>query len=132
MLRDLDRQAFRADRGALLDQLIEEASVQPVVETDPSGSLRGYALARPGANAIYVGPIVALDEHCARRLLDHLLNRLSGPVCLDSPAPGGALMLSLREHGFARERGLTPMSQGAPTSAGLTPSIHAIAGPETG
>ena len=131
-LRDFDRRAFGADRGELLGSLIAEAAVPPVVEVAAPGSLRGYALARQGTNATYVGPIVALDERDARRLLGRLLGRLCGPVCLDVPVRSGGLTDLLRERGFEMQRELTRMCRGTATAAGLSGSIYAIAGPESG
>src|SRR5689334_14800893 len=55
----LDRIAFAADRLKLIEKLIDDACVPPVVLRAADGTLNGYALARRGTNADYVGPVVA-------------------------------------------------------------------------
>ena len=55
----LDRLAFNADRSKLIEQLIDDACVPPVLLRAADGTLSGYALARRGTNADYVGPVVA-------------------------------------------------------------------------
>src|SRR6185369_9144883 len=54
----LDRIAFGADRSKLIEKLIDDACVPPVLQRDADGTLTGYALARRGTNADYIGPVV--------------------------------------------------------------------------
>jgi len=63
----LDREAFGADRSRLLEVLagIESASV--------AGA--GFAMGRPGANAVYFGPCVARSAAAARDLAAWFLRR---------------------------------------------------------
>src|SRR5215217_1978897 len=49
----LDRVAFDADRSKLLEKLIDDACVPPVLLRATDGSLSGYALARRGTKADY-------------------------------------------------------------------------------
>src|SRR5262249_30442283 len=72
----LDRSVFGADRKRLLDSLIADSVVTPQVVITAGGRLQGYALARRGVAASYVGPIVAQDESTALELLDRMLDRL--------------------------------------------------------
>ena len=48
--------AFKADRSKLIERLIDDACVAPVLMKD------GYALARSGTRKTYVGPVVARDS----------------------------------------------------------------------
>jgi GNAT superfamily N-acetyltransferase len=60
----LDRQAFGADRKELLTLLAQTESIQ-------TGS--GYAMARPGSKATYLGPCVARTSAEAEDLIDDVL-----------------------------------------------------------
>src|SRR2546430_3195150 len=68
----LDRRAFGADHSKLIEMLIEEALVRPLVTTGADGRAKGYALARRGTDATYVGPLVATVADAAMALLDEL------------------------------------------------------------
>jgi len=99
----LDRQAFGADRSALLRVLaeIESASIAGM----------GFAMGRPGARAAFFGPCVARGADAARELLGWFLER----HCRESvywdilPANGNALALA-REFGFEPVRRLARMA----------------------
>ncbi|MFL6208650.1 MAG: GNAT family N-acetyltransferase [Pyrinomonadaceae bacterium] len=128
----LDRRAFGADRAKLIERLITDACVAPQIVAAPDGQVRGYALARRGSNAAYLGPLVATDLGTATTLLDAALTQLSGQqvyVDVNTNFAQGTEVLAAR--GFIRQRDLIRMSYGAessPTSA----SVFAIAGPEVG
>ena len=129
----LDRRAFGADRAALLTMLIDEATPPPAVIDTATGRVEGYALARRGTAAHYVGPLVAADRQVAAELLDRVLGQLTaGPVYVDlnTNFAGGAQILE--ERGFSRQRELIRMSYGAPNPAGTSELVFAIAGPEVG
>ena len=129
----LDRDAFGADRSKLIEMLFEESSFEPVAAENPTGRLSGYALARRGTDANYVGPLVANEANATTALLDGVLGQMNGQrvyVDLNSGFEGGRQILS--ERGFAKQRDLIRMSFGNESSAGLCPSIMAIAGPEVG
>lgn len=125
----LDRRAFGADRSELLKALWAESCVKPAAD----GRTGGYALARRGALADYVGPVVAEDVETAAALLDDVLSRLgAGRVCVDlnTTFAGGARVLEAR--GFARQRELIRMRRGVESGAGTSGLVFAIAGPEVG
>jgi GNAT superfamily N-acetyltransferase len=129
---ELDDQAFYAPRRELLNSLLQDCHVEPALQIDNSTqSLRGYALARGGARASYVGPIVAVERSLAISLLDSILRRLAGEVFLDVRIGTADIVVSLIERGFVKQRNLTRMSLGQQTTApsGL---VFAIAGPELG
>ena len=132
-LFELDRRAFGADRSELLKALWAESDLKPAASAGADGRLRGYALARRGALADYVGPLVAEEAETAAALLDEVLKRPgAGRVCVDlnTTYSGGARVLEAR--GFVRQRELIRMRRGVGSGAGTSGIVFAIAGPEVG
>jgi GNAT superfamily N-acetyltransferase len=128
----LDHLAFQADRSKLIEKLIEDACVPPVFVKAVDGTLNGYALARRGTNADYVGPIVARSPQHVESLLDQVLNQLPGRrVYIDFNTECGAGAGVLADRGFVKERDLIRMTAGAHRGK-TSPLVIAIAGPETG
>jgi GNAT superfamily N-acetyltransferase len=128
----LDRISFNADRSKLIEALISRASVSPVLMRDSDGALSGYALARGGTRADYVGPVVAKDPQQVEILIDQVLSQLSGRrVYIDFNTECSAGTTLLSDRGFVKERDLIRMSAGRP-SAKTSPFVVAIAGPEIG
>lgn len=127
-----DRAAFGADRGALLRSLIADTR-PPVVVEDVGNDVIGYAFARPGSRAWYVGPVVADDIGAARTLLAVTLPGLGGgPVFVDVNVEFPGAVDLLRDRGFARRRDLLRMRLGPDAGVGRSPRVFAIAGPEVG
>ena len=127
----LDCRAFGADRSQLLDALFTNSCVRPVVTKNDEGSVTGYALARSGSDAAYVGPIVSSERNHVSELLDQLLEQLaSSYVYVDLNCNWGDDGQLLAERGFEKQRDLIRMRRGSasPTSA----QVFAIAGPEIG
>lgn len=130
-LHGLDERAFYVSRTDLLNSLLEDCFVEPALQLgDSTRELQGYALARNGARAVYIGPVVAVERSVAMILLDSLLQRLAGAVFVDVRITGD-IPDSLAERGFAKQRGLTRMSFGK-TMAATSECVFAIAGPELG
>jgi GNAT superfamily N-acetyltransferase len=128
----LDRIAFNADRSKLIEALIEGASVSPVLMRDADGALSGYALARSGTRADYVGPVVAKDPRQVETLIDQMLGQLHDRrvyVDFNTECIAGTTVLS--DRGFVKERDLIRMSSGRRSSK-TSPLVVAIAGPEVG
>ncbi|HEY8189034.1 MAG TPA: GNAT family N-acetyltransferase [Pyrinomonadaceae bacterium] len=128
----LDRRAFGADRSKLIEMLIESACIAPVLATASDGRLQGYALARRGSNADYVGPVVTSDPEQAGPLLDRVLSQLTGRqiyVDLNSAFEQSKEMLAAR--GFVKQRDLIRMYYGKRNEA-TSSWVLAIAGPEIG
>lgn len=129
----LDRLAFGADRERLITCLIEDGPCSPVIARGPGGEVTGYALARPGARAGYVGPVVADVIPTARTLLlaaATTLPRTPVYVDIDPSFPGAVeLMAGL---GLARQREFVRMRLGPPLPVGGPLRVFAIAGPEVG
>jgi len=129
----LDRLAFEAERSALLDSLIADSAVPPLTISESDGELRGFAMARPGAVASYVGPIVATDQNAATSLLDGMLHQLDGRdlfIDINAGFEGGPRIVAAR--GFVKQRDFTRMRFGLESNAGTSSLIFAIAGPEVG
>jgi len=128
----LDRIAFAADRSKLIEKLIDDACIPPVLLRAADGTLNGYALARKGTNADYVGPVVAKSPQYIESLLDQVLSELPGRrVYIDFNTECGAGTSVLSDRGFVKERDLIRMSTGARAEK-TSPFVIAIAGPETG
>ncbi len=125
----LDREAFGADRSALLAQLAPLGSA-----AIPGG---GYAMGRPGSKAAYFGPCVSRSPEAARELLGWFLGQHPGqPVYWDLlPENRAAAELALK-FGFTPLRRLVRMvRRGAPAARPLTfhnSHVYAIAGFEYG
>jgi GNAT superfamily N-acetyltransferase len=100
---DLDREAFGADRSQLLRMLEKYAGV---------ATADGYAFARPGSKATYLGPCVAREPEAARLLLLSLARRHAfEPMFVDLlPANANAVAVA-RELGFERVRELVRMAR---------------------
>jgi len=132
-LQSLDRKAFNADRASLLDALLSDCCVTPLAFTAPNGRLQGYALARHGTAARYIGPVVATDGQTALSLLDGMINQLAGEkLYLDFHTGFGIESSALLKRGFVKQRDLIRMRYGKESGAGASTMVFAIAGPEIG
>jgi len=98
----LDRTAFGADRGKLLENLARGGAAAIPGE--------GYAMQRAGTKAGYFGPCVARTPAAARRLLHWFLADHAGEIAFwDILAENHAAVALAGEHGFRRVRKLTRM-----------------------
>lgn len=132
-IRSLDLSAFGADRTELLAALFDDACATPLMHPGANGRPDGYALARRGSAATYIGPLIAADAQIAAALLDEMCSGLTNQrVYLDfnTTFHAGAQLLS--ERGFRRQRELLRMRSGAASAAATSPIMFAIAGPELG
>ena len=125
-----DRAAFGADRTALMRTIIDDSG-PPIVMPGRRSGVGGYAFARPGRRAAYIGPVIADHVDTAATLLTAVAAGL-GPTFIDiDPTYHGAVDL-VRELGFVRQRELLRMRLGRPVRLGESPRVFAIAGPEIG
>jgi len=132
-LQSVDRKAFNADRSRLLDALLNDCCVTPLAFITPNGGLQGYALARHGKAARYIGPVVATDEQTALLLLDGMIDQLAGEkLYLDFHTGFGIQSAALLKRGFVKQRDLIRMRYGKESRAGASTMVFAIAGPEVG
>ena len=131
-LLNLDRLAFNADRSKLIDKLIDDAVVPPVLIGTSDGVLSGYALARSGTRKIYVGPVVVKDRQVIETLLDRMLGQLPGrDVYIDINKECIVDASVMSDRGFVKERDLLRMVRGGPSQK-TSFLVVAIAGPEVG
>jgi GNAT superfamily N-acetyltransferase len=127
--RELDLQAFGADRSTLL------AELSRVGASSMSG--QGYAMVRPGSEAFYFGPCVSRSPESARRLLEWGLGRAGDrPVYWDIlPSNSEAVRLA-SGFGFERRRELIRMCRAGAAAKRPIESdnslVYAIAGFEYG
>lgn len=129
----IDHLAFGADRATMLDSLLQQSSAQPLMVRNPAGSAGGYAMARPGSRAMYVGPIISIDPLLTTALVDQIIGQFPEQAIYVDFYKGSAADSSvLSARSFTKQRDLTRMYWGKPSSAGLSPSMFSIAGPEIG
>jgi GNAT superfamily N-acetyltransferase len=124
--RQLDGDAFGADRSALIEALSAyEASSIPHT---------AFALGRPGANATYFGPCVSLAADAARHLAEWFVALHPGESMFWDLFPYHEKAVEIaRGLNFCPVRRLTRMSLNAVPGSGLPDSrIYAIAGFEYG
>jgi len=129
----LDREAFGADRSILLDSLSNDSYDGPFIAVDSDRIVQGYAFARIGSRAAYLGPVVARSTVAGLRILDDALRPIAGrDVYIDVNTDFGIGAEALEERGFRMQRSLTRMRYGKPFKAGGSNLLMAIAGPELG
>lgn len=123
-LLDLDRQAFVADRGALLKALTRRSAAYR--------TSTGFVFTRPGRATHYLGPCVASDSEAARKFIAEALSKTPDASWSWDllPQNGDAVALA-KEFGFFPQRHLTRMARGKPWR-GNENMIYAIAGFELG
>lgn len=123
----LDAAAFGAPRAALLQDFAARAGQAAFVAQDGGG----FALARNGARAAQIGPVVARDDATARALIAAARAALPGPAVLDLPDARPGLARWLSGHGAAPQRPFTRMVLGG-ALPGDAAQFAAVAGPEFG
>lgn len=129
----IDLMAFGADRATMLELVSQQSCAQPLTASSRDGSSCGYAMARPGSRAMYLGPIVSIDPRETSALFERIVGRFGDRAIYVDLYKGSAVApRSLSARGFAKQRDLTRMYWGKPSRAGLSPFIVSIAGPEIG
>jgi len=109
-----DREAFGADRSAVLERLLEDDANAAFVE-DAAGTLCGFAFAQPRAELI--GPVIAPDMQTAARLIRSAHACLRGPHRVAVPSENTQAAEILAPHGFHLARSLRHMLRGTPPVA---------------
>ena len=128
----LDQRAFGVDRSRLINLLIDNSCAAPVILREKDRQMSGYALARRGTDADYIGPLITTKTEQAAGLLDGVLAQLSGRkiyIDLNSAFEMGANVLA--ERGLTKQRDLIRMSYGTRDHT-ASRFVFAIAGPEVG
>ncbi len=120
----LDQRAFGASRARALQELAEHHTLY--VGED------GYAIARPGAQAAYLGPCVAESIETARQLVNSCLRQHPrSPWFWDVLPANRAAVTLAQEFGFTMARRLVRMVKGH-DGRGVDSLIFAPAGLEIG
>lgn len=108
-MRELDRQAYGAERSAALDGL----AIRSVgYGYEVSGELLGFSLCRPFGRGHVVGPIVAPDEDAAVALLQPHLEEQAGRFLRVDTPDDGAFADRLAAAGLARVDTVLTMRRG--------------------
>jgi hypothetical protein len=129
----VDQAANGADRSSLLELLVNDAVDGALVVASDAGTPEGYALARAGRMATYIGPIIATTADAGGQVINGMLGRLAGSeLCLDLHVGGMLAASALADAGLSKRRILTRMRLGARDSGGTARTICASAGPEFG
>ena len=127
-----DREAFGADRGAVLRALNRNQPLFTLGVGNASGP-EGYAFGRRGSFADHVGPWIARDEAAGERiLLQFLALSRREMVVTDCNKANGFARKLLQARGFAYSRPLTRMFRGRNEYPGRPDLVCAILGPEFG
>lgn len=130
-LTAVDRPVFGADRGALLEHLIDRQP-ERAVGAWCADALVGYVLARDGRDATQIGPLVAPDNATARALLAAAGAGLASPCYLDAPDVHDGFVGWLKDAGFVFQRPFSRMYLNHGGGFDHPDAIYAIAGPELG
>ncbi|MBI4557176.1 MAG: GNAT family N-acetyltransferase [Candidatus Hydrogenedentes bacterium] len=129
----LDRIAFGASRGAVLESLYALAPEYAFVAENEAGDPVGFTLGRHGHGFEHIGPIVAPDLETAKELARAAFLRASrNPVLTDVSLHTPAWVAWLRLLGFSEQRRLIRMWRGANACSPELTRVFAIAGPELG
>ncbi len=121
---ELDREAFGADRTALLAMLSKRGQIHE--------SRNGFLFSRAGRTAGYLGPCVASDRSTARALITKLIDELPHQSWSWDLLPGNKNAVAIASKwGFVRQRCLTRMTRGRPLLV-RNDMVYAIAGLELG
>lgn len=132
-LYQFDHKEFGIDRSRMLNLLIDQGLPCPRVVWSADETVLGFALARSGARATYVGPVLTSEPALIAELMDAVLGQFAGDtvyVDFHSGFSGESTFLSKR--GFVKQRDLVRMCWGRPNRLGASPAIFAIGGPEIG
>ena len=122
-----DAAAFGAERSPILQALLARAPAQAL-----RSARGGFVLARPGRQAVQLGPLVAASEDEALDLLQGALGASAGPVLLDMPDRWTGLAAHLRARGFVPERPFNRMARHRAEPFGDPARLFLAAGPELG
>ena len=131
-LARFDTEAFGADRRRVLDELSRRQPDWCFAVHDAAG-VRGFLIARPGANAVQVGPWIARDARTAENLLAALFAAIGGRTLFaDVLAPNLAGADLLRRRGYRVQRMLTRMCLGENGAPGRPELVYSTSGLEKG
>ncbi len=127
----LDCSVTGTDRQNLIDRLVDDNPGRFLLARSSGGSVRGYAMWRPGSSADQVGPCIA-DRETGVALLDSVSAMLEGdPIVIDIPTDNVAAVAWAADRGLKISRPLWRMTRGESVAEDLE-RIWASSGPEMG
>ncbi len=116
----------------MLLALAKQSNTGLVLES-ASGAIAGFGFLRPGAQASYLGPVVANSAAAGLALVEALIARNPGQrVYWDIPDPNPAAVAWAEDHRFAIQRPLLRMCFGENIATANPSYQFALAGPEVG
>ncbi len=131
LVRD-DAVVFGVERSRLL-RMLDDDSLATCMARNSNGSIESYGMARTGARAAYIGPVVSLRGASAAGVIHELIERVEQDALYwdipDDNLPAIELAMRL---GFSRQRPLVRMWHGRTLVKGNTCGQWAIAGPAVG
>lgn len=130
-ITSFDTRHVDVDRRPLLAHLLESASTTGLVAQGGDGDVRGYAIVRPGRTNPQVGPLVAVTEDDAERLLAAAAERVDGSLVVDGLRTRRTESV-LERVGLTAERQLYRMTYEDAESALAADTVVAAAGFEWG
>jgi predicted N-acetyltransferase YhbS len=126
----LDREATGTDRRKVILRLLAERPEAARVALD-GGEVVGYATARPGARALYVGPCIVRADAGPLLFADAWARYAGRLIYMDVPERNVAARAVVEAAGLTAQRPLTRMCRG-PRVAERVELLWASAGPEKG
>jgi len=127
----VDQLGAGTSRARLLKRLLVERPESARVLCR-NGRLVGFVLERPGSQAWFIGPLVALSREAGGVLMAESLGRSrGGPVVLDIPASNEDSLEAAHDAGLTIQRRFLRMVRGEPYVV-PRPELWASSGPEKG
>lgn len=128
----LDDAVFGLPRHRVLRGLGRHAH-RAMVCTDRQGNVNGFGFLRPGARAMYVGPVAASNAEAGLGLMRALLARARGsPVYCNIPDQNQRALDFIQQVGFTKQRPFVRMFLGDNPSPGTPLDLYSIAEPAIG
>ena len=128
----LDREAFGADRGALLRSALASSPALAWYREE-AGALAGYCFGRSGDHSEHIGPVVARRLEAASALVSMALTSAAGrAVIVDASTSPPEWLAFLEQRGLRAQRPFTRMCRGEARPPGRPELQFAIRGPEFG
>lgn len=131
-MAQLDKAAFGVSRQSMLERLARDSSAV-LVQTSEAGRITGFGMLRPGARAVFLGPVVADSAEAGALLVQALGASVAGrPVYWDVPEANAPAIELAKSYGFTPQRPLSRMVLGENKNPGQPQLQFAIADPAIG
>jgi len=128
-----DTNVFGADRGIVIENLVQDNPDKSFMERNYKGQIKGYITARMGLNAYQIGPWISESASLAEELFVLMLDKLVGEkIFLDVPCANEKCTEIIERYGFTIQRGFTRMFLGSNNYSGTPSYVYATSGAEKG